>query len=34
MPAMPNDEVDALIARVNAGEPGAQDALFAATPAA
>lgn len=26
---MHEDEVDALIARVNAGEPGAQDALFA-----
>jgi RNA polymerase sigma factor (TIGR02999 family) len=29
MPAMRDDEVDTLIARVNAGEPGAQDALFA-----
>ncbi|MFG6416812.1 ECF-type sigma factor [Roseateles sp. DC23W] len=26
---MPHEDVDSLIARVNAGEPGAQDALFA-----
>jgi RNA polymerase sigma factor (TIGR02999 family) len=29
MPAMQEDDIDLLIARVNAGEPGAQDALFA-----